>query len=124
MIFKNPKGQIVGSTNKEYYITERDIRKGQMFTRKHIFNNKHFNTAIGIQKEILDKCLLIGIKVIRVFIINELGKRYQADTPIKEIYEKGVLEKEDRENSNITKWGYQYIWDVAGRIVEQNQRRL
>ena len=37
---------------------------------------------------------------------------------------KGVLEKEDRENSNITKWGYQYIWDVAGRIVEQNQRRL
>lgn len=117
-MFRNPKGQEVGWVEGRAYKTKRNARDGQIYLIKHSFAGKTFDLPIGIQKSILNRLKEKGVKFIDVLISGIEKYPYWTRTSIEDIYMDGVLIKEDRSNTNITKWGYQYIWDIKNRRKE------
>ncbi len=124
MEFRNPKGQGVGQIEGDAYKTIRSAKEGQIYLYKHRFEGKYFKMAVGIQKSILDRLMRLKINFVDIIIIGIEDRSYLTRTRVEDIYEEGVLIKEDRGNSNITKWGWQYIWDVADKKVDLKQKTL
>ncbi len=125
-MFTNPKGQEIGSwVERDCYCTTRKASEGQIYLYKHNFLGKYLKLPIGIQKSILDRLNASGmIKYVKVLIVPLEGRSYWTKTKIEDIYKDGVCIKEDRGKSNITKWGFQYIWDVYDKKYDLAQKTL
>jgi len=113
-------GRVIGNS----YITTRDARRGQIFLIKHNFDGKHMELPVAIQREILREIAKKGIKYVDVVISGIEAKSYITRTKVEDIINEGVLIKEDRGNSNVTKWGWQYVWDVAKRKYDSYQKTI
>jgi hypothetical protein len=85
---------------------------------KHNFNGRHYELPIAIQKSILNRLREYKIRYVKVLIMGIEKISFWTLTEVEDIYKEGVLMKEDRSNTNITKWGYQYVWDVAGKGLD------
>lgn len=123
-MFRNPKGQDVGWIEGDSYCTKRDARKGQIYLRRHLFGGKWFTLPVGIQSCILTRLRASGVKYVNVLIIGIKNYSYWTRTEVEDIFKDGIEIKEDREDSNITKWGYQYIFDVYNKKLEPKQTTL
>ena len=123
-MFKNPKGQEVGQIEGNSYKTSRSAKEGQIYLYKHRFGGKYFKMAVGIQKSILDTLKRLKISFVDIIIIGIEERSYLTRTKVEDIIKDGVEIKEDRGNSNITKWGRQYIWDIADKKLDLNQKTL
>ena len=123
-MFRNPKGQDVGWIEGKAYKTKRNARQGQIYLRKHLFGGKWFTLPVGIQKSILQRLCENGIGYVDVLIIGIKPYSYWTRTRVEDILKDGVRIKEDRADSNITKWGHQYIWDVYDKRLVKEQKTL
>lgn len=91
---------------------------------KQNFNGRHYKLPIAIQKTILDNLRRLNIKYVKVLISGIERISYWTLTEVEEIYREGALIKEDRSNSNLTKWGYQYVWDVSDKRLDLKKEGL
>jgi hypothetical protein len=113
---KNTRGQIVGYVQDNIYFTQRDVKRGEIFIKKHFFNNVYMLTPIAIDTDILERLIKAKVSKSRIMIMNLFAHSFVVEFDNEDIMKRGVeinYDKRNVEGQNVTGFGSQIVFDMA-----------
>lgn len=122
---KNPLGQIVGDydTSTKTYTSIRNLRKGEIFVKKQLFNGKFYKVPIAIGLDILKRLLKMGCKRINILVMGVKEHSYMVSFTPEKILSEGTKINYDvvRQGKNITHFGNQIVFNLENGVdLSQN----
>lgn len=118
----NKLGQEVGEYDgsSRVYFTTRDLRKGEIFVRKHWFGGKYIDSPIAIDTFILEKLLQGGCRRVDILISGLKEHSFivsYAPKWIKENSKSINFDRYNKQGKNITHFGNQLVFDIKEGLV-------
>lgn len=125
----NKLSQEVGEYDdvSKVYMSIRDSRKGEIFFKKHWFDNRYINTPIAIDVDILNKLIKGGCERIDILIIGVKEHSFIVSYQPKWIKDNGKLINYDlaRQGRNVTHFNNQLVFGIEdGLIGGPEQQKL
>jgi|TARA_Y100000310_G_scaffold264194_1_gene274765 hypothetical protein len=124
--YKNSRGQDVGYVENNTYFTMRNMKHGEIFMKKRVFNGKEINNPIAIDLDILEDLYEKEVKNIEVTITGVEKLSFVKRIPVEIVMLKGeniLFDKRNKQGQNVTGFGKQVVFSYDWG-VETGQKRL